>query len=53
MADWRNKSDPVARVVRRVFAFANDHSDYRLTVEGQEPFSGTHIINFEVWIALL
>ncbi len=53
MADWRNKSDPVARVVRRVFAFANDHSDYRLTVEGQEPFSGAHFVNFEVSIALL
>ena len=39
MANWRNKSDPVARVVRRVFAFANDHTGYGLTVDGQEPFS--------------
>ena len=39
MADWRNKSDPVARIVRRVFSFANDHTDYDLGVDGQEPFS--------------
>jgi hypothetical protein len=43
MANWRDPNDPVARVVRRVFAFANDHSPgpegYQLTVDGQEPFS--------------
>lgn len=35
MANWRNKSDPIARVVRRTFAFANDHTGYGLTVDGQ------------------
>ena len=39
MADWRNKSDPVSRIVRRVFSFANDHTGYGLGVDGQEPFS--------------
>jgi len=43
IANWRDPNDPVARVVRRVFAFANDHSPgpegYQLTVDGQEPFS--------------
>ena len=45
MANWRDPHDPVARVVRRVFAFANDHAPgspgegYGLTVDGQEPFS--------------
>jgi prolyl 4-hydroxylase len=39
MANWRNKSDPVARIIRRVFAFANDHTGYGLVVDGQEPFS--------------
>ena len=39
MANWKNKSDPISRVVRRVFSFANDHTDYNLNVDGQEPFS--------------
>ena len=39
MANWRNKSDPVSRIVRRVFSFANDHTGYGLGVDGQEPFS--------------
>jgi len=43
MANWRDPDDPVARVVQRVFAFANDHMPSHvgnsLTVDGQEDFN--------------
>ncbi len=38
MANWRDKVDPVARVLRRTFSFANWHG-LGLSVDGQEPFS--------------